>query len=411
MIIFKKTKLLFILLIILIGLLITWSVNTGVLKRLLTGKSPFGKEKKVEEIAKEALPEQIVPVRVYRVVLKDFTDTLPVMGYIKGLSTVDLKFELSGRITAINFKEGDLVKKGDIIATLDQKDALLKLEYNESKFKAAQKQIEAANKRFEVYEELYKLGSITRLKYEEARADNESAIAQLDTAEKELEFAKSELEKTSLASYVDGVMGPLIMDVGDYVSTAYSTKMGELYNIESVYADLGVVEKDIEKVKIGQKVKVNVDACPGVDFEGTIDNIVPIIEGKSRTMTVKVTLQNPEGRLLPGMFVRAVIYIFEEKNTIVIPNTALYDLDGDGKFDSVFVVDAEKVAHAKQVNIGYLTADYAQILEGLDEEDLAVVEVQGQIKDGTRVEVLETQEAPPSEGERPPTAPIESEGP
>ena len=143
----------------------------------------------------------------------------------------------------------------------------------------------------------------------------------------------------------------------------------------------------------GETMKITVDTYPGREFTGKVENISPIIEGKSRTLAVRARLDNPKGELLPGMFARALIYVFEANETIMVPNLTLYDLDEDGAFDSVYVITPENAIRVRGVDIGYVSTDFVQITRGLREDELVVVEAQGEIKEGVPVEIIEVQES------------------
>ena len=131
-----------------------------------------------------------------------------------------------------------------------------------------------------------------------------------------------------------------------------------------------------------------------MDFIGTVDNVAPILEGKSRTLTVKARIKNdnPKGMLLPGMFSGIYISVYEKKDTIKVPSEALYDLDNDGELESVYVVDEENMARVRKVSIGYITTDYTEILSGLKEDEQVVTEAMAELKDGSKVDVIEVQE-------------------
>lgn len=337
--------------------------------------------------------EELVTVRTYRVARGDFIDVLSAMGTIKGDREIELRFSVNGIVDSINFFEGDLVRKGDIIATLDQKDALLKLEYAKSKLKTQEVGEMTARKKLEIHQQLYDKDIIIKPKLEEVRLEYESAKTQVASAQKEVEFALSELDKTYLYSPVDGVMGTRDVEVGEFVNT--NIKIASLYDVSTAVAEMGVIEKDISRVALGQKARISVDTYPGVEFEGKIDNVAPIIEGKSRTLTVKIRIRNdnPKGTLLPGMFARIWISVYEKKNTIKVPSSCLYDLNNDGEFDSVYVVGEDNIARVRGVKIGYLSTDYVEVTDGLAEGEQVVSEAMAELKEGVKVEVIEVQEA------------------
>ncbi|MBN1405075.1 MAG: efflux RND transporter periplasmic adaptor subunit [Candidatus Omnitrophica bacterium] len=341
----------------------------------------------------EEAMEEAISVRAYRTARADFVDVLPAIGTIKGDKEIELRFSNNGVVSAINFYEGDIIKKGDIIATMDQKEALLKLEYAKSKLKTAEVAEESAKQKLEVNQTLFDQGIIIKPKFEEARLEHESAKTKTVSAQKEVDFALSELDKTYLYSPVSGVMGTRDAETGEFVTS--NVKIASLYDVSYVIAEFGIIEKDINKIALGQNVKLNVDTYPNIDFAGAIDNVAPIIEGKSRTLTVKARLKNdnPKGTLLPGMFARVWVSVYEKKNIIKVPSDALYDLDNNGEFDSVYVIDEQNVAHVRGVKLGYITTDVVEIMNGLKENELVVSEAMAPLKDGAKVEIVETQEA------------------
>ena len=110
-------------------------------------------------------------------------------------------------------------------------------------------------------------------------------------------------------------------------------------SLERVVAEFGITEREINKISLGQGAKVFVDAYPDKVFEGTVENIAPVIIGTSRTADVRVRIENPEGLLLPGMFARIKISLFQKKNTLVVPNDAIQGKENE---QFVYVVSPEE---------------------------------------------------------------------
>ena len=373
----KRNKLVFIVL-VLAGAGILLAVTSRFGKPLFTTSkerllSSIEHGKKIKELRKKAdketqLGEEEVPVNVFRVARGTFQDTLSAMGTIKGGSEIELRFQVAGVIKSFNFREGDKVAKGEVIARLDQNDALLKLK---------QAQIE-----LEEYEKLYSIGAIVQSKLEQARLSSK--------------LASSEFEKTYLRAAKDGIIGDKSVEVGEFITP--NVKVATLVNLENVIVELGIIEKEIDRVFLGQKVTVNVDTYPGIDFTGVVSNISPLIAGKSKTLTVKANLDNPGGLLLPGMFARIKISIFEKEDALLIPSDSLDRSTGEFR---VFVVGEGNVAYAQPVEVAYLSSDYAQIAGGLDEGELVVVEKPETLADGKRVRIIEVKEYGEAEEELP----------
>ena len=390
------------------------------------------KPQQVEEVEAEALP-----VKVYKIKRIDFKDTLPLLGTLKGFREIELRFPIGGVMESFNFNEGEEIKEGDIIASLEQKDAILKLKYSEVELNKNQK--------------LFDIGSIAKPKLEQAKLEYESA--------------KSDFDKTNIYAVSDGLMGRQNKQVGEYV--APSDKIGTFIDIQSVYAEFGIIEKDISRVRLGQKTEVYADAYPGNTYNGEISILAPMIEGRSKTLTSKVELKNPDMELKPGMFVRATVYTYEKEKALIIPVSALQTKEN---VQFVYVVhkaggaaegseglnaeqpeaklikqpdaeeaqagddtaarevnlddlaggmqmlqggaqkktnDSEEAPQAsapeepqpemgeveiRQVKIAYASSEAVEIEEGLQEGEFVIIELEEELQDKAKVEIVETRE-------------------
>ncbi|OIO32693.1 MAG: hypothetical protein AUJ70_04990 [Candidatus Omnitrophica bacterium CG1_02_40_15] len=364
------------------------------LKQAVGAMFSKGKTKgaKPEEIAGAEEQKEAVPVRCYKVAPMDFKDDLPAMGTVKGVLEIPLKFEVNGVIDSINFREGDVINEGEIIASLNKKDAQLKIDYAKSKLESAKAQALAAKKKYEMYKNLYDVGGIIKAKLEEVELEAKSAGEQAKSLEVELKSAESEFRKTDLCASREGVLGAREAEIGEFVTP--NNKIATIYDVSEVFVELGIVEKDIDKITLGQNVAVTVDAHSGAVFNGKIDYIYPVIEGKSRTLTAKIKLPNPDAQLLPGMFARAMITVAEFSNAIVIPSLSLNKKD-EGY--TVSVVSEQNKALIKPVKVEYVTTDYSVIGEGLSEGDLVVTDAPQELKEEMPVQVIEVQENTPTQ--------------
>ena len=380
--------------------------TTSNIRKVLFKKKPAA-EKRMPGVTFE---EEATPVKVFKVKKTDFKDTLPAIGNIKGFKEIELKFQVAGVIESFNFEEGEKIQEGDIIASLIQRDALLKLKYAEIEMNKNAK--------------LFELGSISQMK--------------LDQSKLEYESAKSDLDKTNIYATANGLLGSRLMDVGSYVTPndSASLKIGMFVDINTVYAEFSIIEKDVPKVTLGQKAEVFVDAYPTKTFSGVIDRISPVIEGRSRTENIKIELENKDGVLKPGMFARALIATYEKKDVLVIPSSSLKKKENEyiaylvtkeepkeeaapekkpdaakkqkkgfwpfGKKKDAPKAEAKPESKEKPVEygtveirklkLGYMTQDLVEVEEGLVEDDMIIVEVQEEFKDKARVEVSEVQE-------------------
>jgi membrane fusion protein, multidrug efflux system len=330
---------------------------------------------------------EAIPVRCFRVAPTDFKDELPVMGTVKGDLEIDLKFEVNGVVESINFREGDLIYKGDLIASLNKKDAQLKVDYSKSKLETAKVQILAAEKKLEIHEKLYEIGGIIKAKLEEVELEARSAKLQAESSAVELKSAEAEFKKTDMYASREGVLGSRDAEEGEFVTP--NNKIATLYDTAQVAVELGIVEKDIDKIALGQQVNITVDSYPGMVFTGGVDNVFPIIEGKSRTLTVRVKIHNSDALLLPGMFARAMITVAEFKNAMVVPSVSLHKTD-EGY--NIFIVGKDNAVFSRAAEVAYVTTDFTVISSGLNEDELVVVDTPQELKDGMPVKIIEVQE-------------------
>lgn len=367
--------------------------NKGVVEEEPQAGDKTGEQPPVQ--AEPILP-QVRTLRVKAVPL--FKDILPVMGSVKGETEIELRFEISGTIEKINFREGERIKKGDLICVLNAKDIELKAAYGQSKYNSAQAGYNSVLKQLEIHRKLYEAGAIIKSKMEQIELEVESARYQLETARKEMEIAEHELEKTKIFAVKDGVMGQRDAEEGEFITP--QDKVASLYEIKNVFVEVGVVERDIEKIRKGQHAKVYVDAYPTLAFDSQIEYIYPVVEGKSRTLTVKLKVPNENALLLPGMFCRAELSIVELENAFIVPANTL--LNNNGVFMlsvvpfSTIQGNPEElqtgIVQLRAVTVGYLTTDFAQILSGVQENDLVVLEVQGELKENAQVKIVDVEE-------------------
>lgn len=397
----KKYKLTIILLIIIIGLVIMWAqgiiikketaahlietiYNKKIVRENLEKIVRWGRRviKKEEEIVtlptetiemetKEAL-EEIIPVKVTKITKLDYQDVITSFGIIKGFREIPIRFKESGIISKFYFKEGDKIKKDDIVVSQDQEQEMLKLEYAEIEY--------------DKNKTLYELGAITQDK--------------LRQTELGVESAELEVKKRNFYAPQDGIMGTRKVNEGELVKPDDVVVI--FLDIRNVYCEVGIIERDIDKVKTAQKAKVTFDTFPNEAFKGTVDSVSPMVEGRSRTQTIKILIPNERQLIKPGMFARTEIATFEKKDALVIPRKALKEIE-DGYVAFGVIRGAEpniertkagfEIATVKviPVKVERATEKLALIGKGLIEGQEIVLEspkAKGEIKDGCKIEII-----------------------
>ncbi|MBU4488430.1 MAG: efflux RND transporter periplasmic adaptor subunit [Candidatus Omnitrophica bacterium] len=370
---FKNRKRLIILSILLIGIFTMWGWTS--LSKKLAGGANLIKElisgSKADKSGGEELSEPPIPVRTEKVVKTDYVDSIVSFGTIKGFQEIPVKFEEAARIYKFYFKEGEPIKKGDLVVSEEQEEQKWKVEYAEIEY----------NKN----RTLYDLGAITKDK--------------LRQAELELEVAKESLNKRNFYAPSDGFIGTRWMKEGEVASP--NEIVTTFVEIGNIFCEAGVIEKDMDKVETGQKASIIIEAFPAKNFEGVVDSVSPILEGRSRTQTVRILVPNEKGLIKPGMFAKADITIFEKKDAIVIPRKALQKTDEgyavfgvvrpEGEAKKTPAGFDEATAKVISVKVDRTGEERALIGEGLTEGEEIIIETpeaKSSIKDGAKIEIM-----------------------
>jgi len=338
-------------------------------------------------------PTEHVDLNVVKVAvakMEDFKQTKEIMGTIKGSTENELRFEISGVLSSFNFEVGDFVNKGEVIASLDTGDVMLKLRHAKSKLAAKKNELEAIQKKLEVYKRLYKIGGIIRTKLDEMELERDKIKNEIEALKAEVSLANSELDKAILKSPARGVLADKRAEIGEFVDP--SVVIAKLIGTDFVIIEVDVIEKDIEKIKKGQAVKIYVDAYPDEVFRGEVFNISPVVEEESRTFTVKIKVPNTEGRLLSGMYARGEIILKSIQNAILVPRDSVIDL-GQMSVLPLVIPDPDKKGFGKieirKIKVIYKTKGVAVVGEGLSPGDLVVKESMTTLKDGMLVQIVQ----------------------
>jgi len=357
---------------------------------------------KIREQEDQTGQEEPLAARAFKVNKVKFEDSLSVTGDIKSAKEIKLRFEKEGVMQKINVKEGDRVKEGDIIASLYKKDFLLAVSRARSKLRADRAAFGAAGKELELTTILYNKGAIVETKLEEVKLRVESELAKVSVSEEELKMAESALEKTQLTAPMDGIIGAREAEVGEFFTPREIVV--NLLGTEDLYAEVGVVERDIHKVAVGQKAWIKVDAYPGRVFKGAVGNLHPVVEGRSRMVKGEINIDIEDASLLPGMFAQVEILLAKFDAALMVPKMCLVqvapevyvlpliELEKGVDEEAIKAGEGRGTVILQEVKIGYIGPDYVQVLAQVKEGDLIVLDPHGEVEFGRKVRILGIEE-------------------
>lgn len=273
----------------------------------------------------------------------------------------------SGEIETLTLSKGDWVTDGQVIGSFKK----VELDDMETQVEKARIQVENA-----------------RIQVENARTQLESARIQLESAQSSLQDARDQLENYTITSTVTGTVIEKNVDVGDNVggssaSTAGYTYMAVIYDLSALTFDVRIDELDINKIQVGQKVEITADALDGEQFTGTVDkvNINGTTAGGVTTYPVTVKVDGAPAALKPGMNISAKILVEHAGEVLTIPVDAVKRgsevlVAGPGCLDENGNVADLTAVETRQVTLGRNDENYIEVLEGLSEGDVILIENQ-----------------------------------
>ncbi|MFQ1827207.1 efflux RND transporter periplasmic adaptor subunit [Aeromonas veronii] len=327
-------------------------------------------------------PEPEFPVTAMVTKAQDWVPTIEAIGFIEPNQGVTLSTELAGTIDAITFESGKPVKADQLLLSLDST-------VERANLRASQAKLPAAKAKFDRFQNLYKSSSISKEQLDEAEAAYRSLEA-------DIESLKATIARREVRAPFSGVVGLRNVFLGQYLQPG--TDIVRLEDTSVMRLRFTVPQTDISKIKLGQTIKINVDAYSQTQFDGHITAIEPAVNFQSGLIQVQADIPNNDGQLRSGMFARASIILPTVKDQIVIPQTAIsFTLYGQ----NVYVLkegeetDKEgnkvKVLRAKQVVVkaGERRGNDVHVLSGIQAGDQIVLSGQVRLSNDTKVHVVE----------------------
>lgn len=312
-------------------------------------------------------------VEVARVKATDFSDDVVAVGTLKSNESVVLRPEVAGRVSAIGFKDGAMVGKGELLLALDAA-------IQEAELQQAKANLALARSNHQRNEEL--LGR----KFLSQQAV-ESSAATLRIQEAAVQLAEAKVAKARVKAPFKGVVGLRNVSVGDYVKEGQ-----DLINIEDIAtlrADFRLPEAYLGRLGKGQIIEVTSDALPGERFKAVLDAVDPLVDPAGRSISARARLDNAAGKLRPGMFVRVRLLFGERKAVLMVPEQAVVP----GAQPAVYRVVEGKATLVK-VRLGVRRAAQVEVVEGLADGDVVITAGQLKLREGVPVLAVGEGQAP-----------------
>lgn len=346
--------------------------------------------------AKDDEKQQAVPVTVESISTKEFVATLNEVGKITAIDFAELTFSTPGKLVSINFKDGDVVKKGQIIAKLDSSKVKADLD------KASSSLTTARNKVRRVIELNKKQpGALSKQDFEELQ--DAANLAAADYRQQQ-----AILKDYSLTAPFDGELTNFTKSKGSMIDAI--TPLVSVYNLDPVEVTYTISQNDLGKAVKGQPITVTVEAYKDMTFNGVMDYVAPAVNKNTGRVAIHARIENPDHILAPGMFAQVSQMVNGRTNRIVAPQNAIIAHNEDRY---VWVVDKNNIAKKRYLTLGNnLNNGYVIVEKGLKVDDIVVVTGHQKIDDETLVNIIKTQastaDAPAQEPKKKTTDPAEA---
>lgn len=308
-----------------------------------------------------------VPVEAAVVGKEAVVDVVNAVGTLRSNESVMVRPEIAGRISNINFLEGEPVDSGQVLVSLDDTTHAAELA-------DARANLKLAERNFQRLDELFQKGSVS------AR-ERDEALARLESTRAALQLAEARLAKTDVNAPFAGILGLRRVSPGDYVTPGQD--LVNIEDIDPIKVDFSIPERYLSALSTGQQIRVRVDAFPGQAFEGEVYAVDPQVDPAGRSIAIRAHVANPGLLLRPGLFARVRLIVAERPDALVVPEEAIVPR-GERRF--VFRVEDGK-AVLTPVTLGQRREGRVEVVEGLAEGDTVVTAGQLKIRDGVPVAV------------------------
>jgi len=266
--------------------------------------------------------EAAVTFETVKVEKGNITNTVTATGTIEAITTVKVGTQVSGILKGVYVDFNDVVKKGQVLAQLDETSLNAQFEQSQAQLDQAQAQLNYNESTFKRMKALYEKNLISQSDYDQAVYNYENSKAAVINSRSNLARSKVNLDYATITSPIDGVVLNRAVEEGQTVAASFNTP--ELFtivnNLTQMEVQTSVDEADIGKVKLGQRVEFSVDAYPDLKFTGNVSEVrlQPVTTNNVVTYDVILSAPNPDKKLMPGMTASATIYVEEKENALIL---------------------------------------------------------------------------------------------
>lgn len=337
------------------------------------------------------------PVRVALVARKTVPFTIPLIGSVQASDTVAVKSRIDGAITQVHFREGEAVKAGDLLFTLDSRSIQAELDQALANLGRDQAQLANSKRDLQRFSELARKDFATRQQLDTATTNTAVLQSTIKADQAAIENLRVQLSYTKIYAPIGGRTGSINLTAGNTVKANDTTPMVVINRIQPIRVVFAVPQRYFELVRqhLDQgpvEVDADIPNSSHPPLKGKIVFLDNTIDPNSGTFEVKALLDNPDGLLWPGMYVRVRVRLGADRDALVVASAAV-QTGQEGAY--VYTVDDANIAHYRPVKVLRQAGNESLIASGLKQGERVVVDGQLRLTDGTPVEILKSPPAAP----------------
>jgi len=369
-----------------------WTLIAGLLVILSLVMSGCSNDADGKAKAQDPRKKMAMPVTIATAVQETVPVQLRAIGSVQSFAKVVVKAQVAGEITSVHFKEGQPVKKGDLLFTIDPAPFEAELKLAQANLAKDRAQLENARKQLERYTSVVKKGYVSAEEYDTVRTNEKALEATLHADEAALEKARIELEYCYIRSPIDGYTGEIKVDEGNIMKANDNDKpMLVIRQTSPIYTIFTVPEQYLPEIKTHMSARrLQVEAAiPGQEsrkFVGELTFVDNSVDTTTGTIQLKATFPNKDNALWPGQFVNVALILTEQPNAVIIPSRAV-QMGQQGSY--VYVVKPDQTVEFRPVILGFTVGENVVVEQGVSAADKVVTDGQLRLFPGALVKVVE----------------------
>jgi len=326
------------------------------------------------EVEEEEEESVAIPVEIAKATRGDIYSTYSGTAPIEAFEYAEVIAKVGGEIREILVEEGDNVIAGQLLARLDGDRLRLEVAQSDANLKKLKRD-------FQRNIDLKEKGLISTGDFEKIQYETEAFEASHN-------LARLELSYTEIRAPITGVISERFVKMGNTIDV--NSPAFQVTSLEPLVSYLHVPEREYRRLVPGQTAALEIDALQGTTFTGSVARISPVVDPQTGTFKITIEVTDPSRRLKPGMFGRIKIVSDMHGNALQIPRSAIIEEAGT----SILFVIEDEAANKRIIRTGYAEAGQVEVLEGLADEEIFVTVGQAGLKNGTKVAIINSPDAP-----------------